>query len=255
MSEDTPEDPGQDLGLQPATQHQSLPPASVPMSGWAAFLAWVKEKIRDPDRLRGRLDYQSYLLAAAGLFASLILGFGDLSTKGSIRDRQKEDLLSTLAQVIPDRIHDNDLLQDVVEITDEAPGGLGKTEVYLARQSGLVSAVAFRMVALGGYSGPVVLVVGLDARGEVLGVRVISHAETPGLGDKIEAAKSDWIEGFMGRSIANTPAERWRVKKDGGDFDQFAGATITPRAVVAGIARGLDFFARNRLLLVGEKTP
>ena len=232
----------------------SLPMAS-PLSGWEAFRVWAWEKLKDPDRLRGRLDYQTYLLAAAGLVASLVLGLGDLSTKHAIEARQREDLLATLSQVLPDRIHDNDLLKDRVFLMDEVPGGLGSTEVYLAKKGVTVTGVAFKMVALGGYSGPISLMVGLDAQGQVLGVRVISHAETPGLGDKIETAKSDWIESFQGRSLVNPKIERWRVKKDGGEFDQFAGATITPRAVVSGIARGLEFFDRHRAALIGHPTP
>ena len=91
---------------------------------------------------------------------------------------------------------------------------------------------------------------GMDKDGAVLGVRVVAHAETPGLGDKIERGKSDWILSFDGRSLSNTSSERWRVKKDGGDFDQFAGATITPRAVVHGVESGLKFFQRHKAELL-----
>ena len=224
-------------------------------SGWAGFYSGFWEKLKDPDGLRQRLDYPTYLLAAAGLIASLVLGLGDLSTKGSIHQRQKEDLLATLEQVIPNNIHDNDLLNDVIEVVDELPDGLGKTEVYVAKQGKEITGVAFKMIALGGYSGPITLVVGLDHKGQVLGVRVVVHTETPGLGDKIEASKSNWIQSFVGRSLENPLPERWRVKKDGGDFDQFAGATITPRAVVSGIGRGLEFFSRHRATLVGPYSP
>lgn len=232
-----------------ATHEAALPPETC--SRWVSLYAEIRVKLKDPEGLRKRLDYPTYLLATAGLVASLVLGLGDLSTKGSIRERQREDLLATLAQVIPDDIHDNDLLDDVIDVEDEVPGGLGRTEVYLARQGQKVSGVAFQMVALGGYSGPITLVVGLDKTGELLGVRVVAHTETPGLGDKIEASKSDWIRAFVGRSLENTLPEHWRVKKDGGDFDQFAGATITPRAVVSGIGRGLEFFRRHRSTLIG----
>lgn len=220
-------------------------------SSWAAFYAGVQKKLKDPGALQERPDYSTYLLAAAGLVASLVLGLGDLSTKGTIHERQKDDLLATLGQVIPDDIHDNDLLSDVIEVADETPGGLGKTDVYVARHGTGITGVAFRMVAPGGYSGPITLVVGLDETGEILGVRVVAHTETPGLGDKIEVTKSNWIQAFVGRSLDNTIPERWRVKKDGGDFDQFAGATITPRAVVSGIGRGLEFFSRHRERLIG----
>ncbi len=211
---------------------------------------WLRRQFDDLERLRQRLDYQTYLLAAAGLVASLLLGIGDLATRGSIEARQEEDLLATLEQVLPSDLHDNDLLRDVKTVTDSAERGLGNTQVYLARKNGEVTAVAFKLSAAGGYSGPIALVMGIGRDGVILGVRVVAHAETPGLGDKIEKAKSDWILSFAGRSLENTSAERWHVKKDGGDFDQFAGATITPRAVVGGVQAGLGFFRRHRTELV-----
>jgi electron transport complex protein RnfG len=207
---------------------------------------WVRRQFDDLDSLRKRLDYQTYLLAAAGLVASLLLGFGDLATRGSIERRQAEDMLATLEQVLPPGLYDNDLLHNARLIADTVEHGLGETSVYLARKAGAVSAVAFKVSAAGGYSGPIALVMGIDRDGVILGVRAIAHAETPGLGDKIERNKSDWILSFDGRSLENTAAERWRVKKDGGDFDQFAGATITPRAVVGGVQAGLRFFQRHR---------
>lgn len=207
---------------------------------------WLRRQFDDLDALRQRLDYQTYLLAAAGLLASLLLGFADLATRGSIERRQAEDMLATLEQVLPSRWYDNDLLHDAKTIVDTGEHGLGETPVYLARKNGAVTAAAFKLSATGGYSGPITLMMGLSREGVVLGVRVIAHAETPGLGDKIERNKSDWILSFEGRSLENTVRERWRVKKDGGDFDQFAGATITPRAVVGGVQAGLKFFQRHR---------
>jgi electron transport complex protein RnfG len=97
-----------------------------------------------------------------------------------------------------------------------------------------------------GYSGTIRLLVGIDATGAVTGVRVLAHAETPGLGDKVDVRVSDWILGFNGRSLQNPDTSGWRVRKDGGDFDQFVGATITPRAVVGAVHDALQFFAANR---------
>jgi electron transport complex protein RnfG len=211
---------------------------------------WLRRQFDDLDSLRQRLDYQTYLLAAAGLLASLLLGIADLATRGSIDLRQQEDMLATLEQVLPAELRDNDLLRDVANIADTGEHGLGATQVYLARKDGKVTAVAFKLSARGGYSGPITLVMGIDASGVVLGTRVIAHAETPGLGDKIERAKSNWIVAFSGRSLENTSTDRWRVRKDGGDFDQFAGATITPRAVVGGVREGLVFFQRHRAELL-----
>jgi electron transport complex protein RnfG len=206
---------------------------------WNAF----RKLFDDLDSLRQRLDYQTYLLAAAGLVASVLLGFGDLATRSSIAQRRAEDTKATLEQVLPPDLYDNALLQDTHAVSDDA---IGDTTVYVARKNGEATAMAFKLIAQGGYSGAITLMMGIGRDGKVLGVRVIAHAETPGLGDKIETAKSDWILKFTGRSLDNTAPERWKVKKDGGDFDQFAGATITPRAVVRGVQAGLGFYQRHR---------
>lgn len=213
----------------------------------------IREQFRDLDTLRGRIDYQTYLLAAAGLAASLLLGLGDLATRTSIEHRLAEDMALTLDQVLPARLHDNDLLHDSLSVGADAEPELAPTLVYRARKDGEITAVAFRLDAKGGYSGPIALMMGVDRAGTVLGVRVITHAETPGLGDKIERSKSDWILSFDGRSLENTSAQGWKVRKDGGDFDQFAGATITPRAVVQGVASGLRFFQRHREQFLNPK--
>lgn len=214
-----------------------------------ALLRWqrLRRNFDDLDALRQRLDYQTYLLAVCALAASLLLGIGDLVTKEAIAERQAEDLRATLGQVLPEALYDNDVLASLRVIPSAGEGtGLDRTEVFVAKKGGEVSAVAFKMLATGGYAGDLTLMVGVDRDGKILGVRVISHAETPGLGDKVETSKSGWILGFNGRSLSNTSPQGWRVKKDGGDFDQFAGATITPRAVVKGVEGGLKFFERHR---------
>ncbi len=181
------------------------------------------------------------LLGGIAMVAAVFLVLGDMGTKHSIEQRKREDLVRSLQMVIPARLHDNDLTRDIVMISD----GAGKsTRVYRARRGNRVTAVAFRRIVHG--YGRIELVMGIDAGGRVLGVRVLEHTETPGLGDKIEARKSDWIKGFDGLSLDNTPAEKWRVRKDGGIFDQFSGATITPRAVVKAVHQGLEFFQRHK---------
>jgi electron transport complex protein RnfG len=122
--------------------------------------------------------------------------------------------------------------------------------VYVAKKDGKVSAVAFMVTSNQGYSGAIKSLIGIDKQGQLLGVRVLSHAETPGLGDKIEHAKSDWILSFNGHSLTDLTAAQWKVKKDGGVFDQFSGATITPRAVVGSVYQGLQFFAQHRDVLL-----
>lgn len=202
----------------------------------------------DLDERRKTLDYQTKILAAAALVASLVLGIVDLGTSGAIARRQAEDMQATLSDVIPPSLHDNDLLNSTLTISD-AMVQAGEVRVHVAKRQDAVTGVAFGWVATGGYSGPIRLMIGIDPAGKVLGARVIAHAETPGLGDKIETGKSPWILGFTGLSLEHPLPARWKVKKDGGDFDQFAGATITPRAVVAGVAGALEFVARHRLEL------
>lgn len=202
------------------------------------------------ERLKTRVTYQTLLLTGFALVASALLGVGDWSTKDAIKLRHEEDLKASLAQVIPKELHDNDLSQSTVFVPNDIASGGREIQVYQARKKGMVTAAAFLLTAPDGYSGNIDMIVGMDRDGEILGVRVIAHAETPGLGDKIEIDKSDWILSFNGRSIDNLTVEQWAVKKDGGAFDQFSGATITPRAVVNSIYRGLLFFDKHKSEIV-----
>jgi electron transport complex protein RnfG len=176
------------------------------------------------------------------------LGFGLLlaltysRTRDDIAARGLEDKQNSLRQVIPPGLHDNDPVTDTLAMSDAAGKPL---TVYRARREGKVTGVAYEIFGTG-YAGEMKLMMGIAADGKVLGVRVLAHKETPGLGDKIEVKKGDWILRFDGLSLGNPPAERWKVKKDGGQFDQFAGATITPRGVLVAIRSGLDFFAANK---------
>ena len=192
----------------------------------------------------------------ATILGTFCAGFGvmlaatDIATKEPIKDRALEDKMNSLAQVIPKTIHDNNPVIDKVVV----PGPEGKpVEVYRAMKNGAVTGVAYEMDAPGGYGGPVKLMLGIAPDGKLLGVRVIAHKETPGLGDKIDAAKTDWITRFTGLSLGNPPADKWKVKKDGGQFDQFSGATITPRGVVGAVKRGLEFFAAHKPQLIAAK--
>lgn len=204
------------------------------------------------EQLRPQLHYQSGVLAGFALLAAILLGFADLATRGVIQQRLQEDLQANLAQVVPADLHDNNLLNDSVLLPSaEANLGAEQTEVYLAKKQGQVNAVCFKFVAPDGYAGPISLVMGIDRKGEILGVRIIAHVETPGLGDKIEVTKSKWVLAFNGKSLDNLTVEQWAVKKDGGVFDQFSGATITPRKVVQAIKRGLDFYQLHQAELLG----
>lgn len=208
------------------------------------------------EQLRPQLRYQAGVLAGFAFAASIVLGLADLATRGVIQLRLQEDLKASLEEVIPSELYDNDLLADTITVPSaDANIGAAETLVYLAKKHGAVNAVCFKFVAPDGYGGPISLVIGIDNSGEILGVRVISHTETPGLGDKIEITKSPWVLSFDGKSLDNLTFEEWAVKKDGGVFDQFAGATITPRKVVQAIRRGLEFYRAHQQELLRKENP
>jgi len=203
-------------------------------------------------RFRGHMAYHPVQLGVLALVASGVLAGADRLTAGQIAKRQNEDLNSSIAQVIPASMHDNDMVDDAISV----PDGEGRSiKVYRARKGQRVTAVAYQYIAHGYSPTPIKLIMGVGRDGRILGVRVLSHSETPGLGDKIESSKTDWIFAFSGKSLHNPGAKGWHVKKDGGDFDQFSGATITPRGVVKGVYAGLRFFAAHRPLLLHAMTP
>ncbi|MGZ5008350.1 MAG: electron transport complex subunit RsxG [Methylobacter sp.] len=213
------------------------------------LLNWLEPS--NLEQLRPKLEFQTGVLAGFALIASVLLGVTNCSTEGTIQRRLDEDLQKSLEEVVPAALYDNDMLQDTVNISSaEYNIGTNETTVYIAKKNGNVSAVCFKFTAPDGYSGAINMIMGIDRDGNILGVRVLSHKETPGLGDKIEVTKSDWILKFAGRSLDNLAPSKWAVKKDGGEFDQFAGATITPRKSVQAIYRGLQFFKAHQEQLI-----
>ncbi|AFR03481.1 MULTISPECIES: electron transport complex subunit RsxG [Pectobacterium] len=142
-----------------------------------------------------------------------------------------------LDQVVPAELYNSDMQKECYVVTNPALGSSAPHRVFIARQNGEPVAAALESTAPDGYSGAIRLLVGADFHGKVLGVRVTEHHETPGLGDKIEARISDWITRFSGQTVQGEQDARWAVKKEGGMFDQFTGATITPRAVINSVKR------------------
>lgn len=201
----------------------------------------------DLDALRERFGYQPLLLGVVALIASSALAVVSSATHEAIAEAEAADLRRSLAEVLPEGFSDNNLLDERIELQRA-----GKpVVVYRARKGGVVKGVVFA-VAERGYAADIHVLMAVDVEGRALGVRVLKHAETPGLGDKIEIARHDWIRSFEGRSLADPTPDKWGVKKDGGVFDQFAGATITPRAVVKAVKDGLGFFAEQRVAMLGE---
>jgi electron transport complex protein RnfG len=178
----------------------------------------------------------------------LLLAITNSITVDDIAARALEDKLNSLSQVIPDGIHDNKLVDNVLTMKNKLDKEI---TVYRATKDGKITGLAYEIYG-SGYAGEIKLMLGVDAQGKVLGVRVLAHKETPGLGDKIETKKTDWITRFNDLSLGNPPLEKWKVKKDGGQFDQFAGATITPRGVVRAIKEGLELFDANKAKMLED---
>ncbi|BAN35783.1 RnfABCDGE type electron transport complex subunit G [Sulfuricella denitrificans skB26] len=189
-----------------------------------------------------RMLRHGVILGAFCLGFGVVLAISDSITVDDIAARALEDRLNSLSEVIPAGIHDNNLVADAITMKNERDKEI---TVYRATKEGKVTGIAYEIFG-SGYAGQMKLMMGLDTQGKILGVRVLAHKETAGLGDKMEVKKSDWILRFTDLSLGNPPPDKWKVKKDGGQFDQFTGATITPRGVIDAIRRGLELFAAHK---------
>ena len=199
----------------------------------------------------------SALLAIFAVCTTLLIAGTYLSTRDQIAVEKRRAEEKALLQVVPRERHDNSMLDETIPVGPQTPG-LGLTEnkrIYIARKQGEVVAAVIPATAPDGYTGAIDLIVGVNADGSIAGVRALAHKETPGLGDKVDIRKSDWVLGFNGRSLGNPELAGWAVKKDKGVFDQFTGATITPRSVVAATLRVLQFAQENRKSLFGANDP
>jgi len=193
-----------------------------------------------------------------GLFAVLTTGViagTYLSTRGLIQENIRHAEERALLQIIPKSRHDNSMLDDVDTVADSELLGLRETKkFYRATQNGEFVGAILPATARDGYTGDIDMIVGINNDGSIAGVRVLSHRETPGLGDQVDYKKSHWVDGFIGKSLNNPDESKWTVKKDKGVFDQFTGATITPRAVTAAVHRALLYFDANRTAITGKKS-
>jgi len=190
--------------------------------------------------------------AILGIFALFTTGLIALTfslTKDTIASAKAEQLLKILNELVPESDHDNLLHTDCISIAADPLLGSKEQKVFRARQGDKHHAVIIETTAPDGYSGDINIVVAVDTQQTVLGARVIEHKETPGLGDKIDLRISDWILSFNGISYSTATDERWQVKKDGGQFDQFTGATITPRSVVNAIKNAVIYVGQNEEML------
>jgi electron transport complex protein RnfG len=193
------------------------------------------------------------LLAAFAVGGTGLVAFTHKMTDEKIADNERQALLASLSQMVPADSIDNDIVTDTLTVSDPEHLGSPETLVYLGRKAGEPVAAVFTSVVPDGYSGPIKLLVAVGVDGRLGGVRVVSHKETPGLGDKIEIEKSNWVHSFDGRSLSSPPENRWKVKRDGGIFDQFTGATITPRSIVKAVKNTLIYYRDHGQKLFGEK--
>jgi len=191
------------------------------------------------------------MFAVAG---TALVSFTHQATKARIASNERQALLRSLTTLVPAASIDNDIISDVMTVSDPELLGSENTTVNRGRSGGQPVAVVLTPVVPNGYSGPIKLLVAVRYDGTLGGVRIISHKETPGLGDKIEESRSDWIYSFTGKSLNNPPKAQWGVKKDGGVFDQFTGATITPRSIVAAVKKSLLYVQQHQQQLY-DRTP
>jgi len=188
----------------------------------------------------------SLILAIFAIVCTAIVGLVNEMTKARIVRQEQQQLLNTLHSIIaPERLN-NDIYQDCLTITDAELGTLIPQTVYLAKYNDKPVAAAMTNIAPDGYNGNIELIIALNYDGSISGVRALKHQETPGLGDKIELRKSNWVTNFIGKSIKDEKDSQWKVRKDGGMFDQFTGATITPRAVVKSVKKTALYFAKHK---------
>ncbi len=191
--------------------------------------------------------YRPVIIASLilGIFAvagTALVSFAYEQTSDRIKENQRIALLRQLSRLVPQNLIDNDIVNDNVIVN--APGQLGRpaSKVYIGRRKNQPVAAVFESSTQRGYNGQIDLLVAVMQDGSLAGVRIVSHRETPGLGDKIDENRSNWILSFTGKSLTNPDTAHWKVKRDGGEFDQFTGATITPRAVVEAVKNTLVYF-------------
>ena len=208
-------------------------------------------------RTLGRASLLTALnLTAFALIGTAVLAFTYSQTYAPIARSVEDEKFRLISQIVPHELFDNDIIKDTQDIApDPLLGNDGVTTAYRARLQGKPSALVIEAVAPDGYSGKIFMLIAIRENGELAGVRVVAHKETPGLGDYIEIGRSNWIKGFDGASLAKYNDAGWHVKKDGGQFDYMAGATITPRAVVKAVHKALQYFEQHRDALFARTEP
>ena len=199
-----------------------------------------------PLSIKTAVSKNAKILALFAIVCTAIVGLVHLLTKDQIVFQEQQELLRNLNSIIIEDNYNNVIYQDCIILPSEALSTAHPQKVYRARHNDKPIAAAITTIAPDGYNGNIELLIAINVDGSVSGVRSLKHQETPGLGDKIEVRKSDWIKSFTDKKLANDNDSRWLVKKDGGMFDQFTGATITPRAVVKAVRNTVIYFKKHQ---------
>lgn len=213
------------------------------------------------------IQKNSLILAVFAIVCTAIVGVVNELTKDRIKTQEQLQLLNTLHSIIEPARYNNDITQDCVTFTSPLLTHSKQGEIphtaYIARHNDEPIAIAITNSAPDGYNGKIEMIIAINMDESISGVRVLKHQETPGLGDKVELRKSEWITSFNDKKLLSEQDNRWAVVKDGGMFDQFTGATITPRAVVKTVRKTLLYFKENKKQLltlpnsckINEKPP
>ena len=212
------------------------------------------EPPKENNSFRLPMQKNSQILAIFAIVCTAIVGLVNEITTDKIKAQEQLQLLNTLHSIIEPSRYNNDITKDCVSLSSDLLGNSTKDKTmqtaYIARQDEQTVAIAMTSTAPDGYNGNIELIIAINMDDSISGVRVLKHQETPGLGDKVELRKSTWINNFTGKKLLSENDNRWAVTKDNGMFDQFTGATITPRAVVKSVKNTLLYFKENKKLLL-----
>jgi|SRR5687768_4443861 len=193
-------------------------------------------------------------IVLVAIASAIGLSLLDGLTEARIERNAQAWIRERLELLVPRTMHDNDLLADTVIARSPDLLGIARPiTIYRARKSGQPVAAILHTIAPDGYRGPIEMLVAIGVDGRLIGVQVVRHRETPGLGDAFENRNIDWLPKFTGRSLDEPPQQRWAVRADGGDFDAFTGATITPRAIVKAVRRSLEFYRAKKDVLFAAR--
>lgn len=198
--------------------------------------------------------FTALALALTATVCTSIVGLVHWSTSERIELSRLKQLNDQLEQILSADLYDNNLLIDTVTVKNVALGSDAPQTIWRARLNERPVAAILTATAPNGYGGPISLLIGIMVNGDITSTRVLQHRETPGLGDDVDISRSDWIQSFNGQSLQSLTQDQWKVKKDGGVFDQFTGATITPRAITSAVYSALNYFKQNQeIIFAGHK--